>query len=97
MHFEPIFLVFFSDISVVSAFILSVLLITMHLYLSRLCIGEYFPGKVILCVCLVPCLPLLVFGLAVCNSIAVYAKREAIFLIRRGILLVILLTLSSQL
>jgi len=52
---------------------------------------------VILCVCNVPCLPLLVFGLAVCISIAVYTKREDIFLIRSGILLGILLTLSSQL
>jgi len=45
------------------------------------------------CVCDVPCLPLLVFGLAVCISIGVYTKREAIFLIRCGFLL----TLSSQL
>jgi len=89
--------VFFSEISVVSAFILSALLFTMHLYVSCLCTGEYFAGKVILCVRKVPCLPLLVFGLAVCISIVVYSKREAIFLIRRGILLAILLTLSSQL
>jgi len=58
---------------------------------------EYFPGKVILCSCNVPCLPLLVFGLAVCISIAVYTKREATFFIKRGILLGILLTLCSQL
>jgi hypothetical protein len=89
--------VFFSEISMVSAFILSALLFTMDIYLSCLCIGEYFPGKVILCVCNIPCLPLLVFGLTVCISIAVYSKREAIFLIRCGILLDILLTLFSQL
>ena len=88
---------FFSEISVVSAFILSVLLFTIHLYVSCLCIGECFAGKVILCVCNVPCLPLPVFRLAVYISIAVYTKREAIFLIRRGILLGILLTSSSQL
>jgi len=51
----------------------------------------------VLCVCNVPCLPLLVFGLAVCISIVVYTIPEAIFLIRRGIVLGILLTLSSQL
>jgi len=60
--------VFFSEIHVVNAFMLSVLLFTMHLYVSCLCIGEYFPGKVILCACNVPCLPLLAFGLAVCVS-----------------------------
>ena len=48
-------------------------------------------------VCDVPCLPLLVFGLSVCISSVVYTIREAIFLIRRGIVLGILLTLSSQL
>jgi len=89
--------VFFGKISMISAFILSALLFTMHLYLSCLCIGEYFPGKVVLCVCNVPCLPFLVFGLAVCISIVVYTIPEAIFLIRRGIVLGILLTLSSQL
>jgi len=51
----------------------------------------------ILCVWIVPCFPLIVFGLAVCISIVVYTKREAIFIIRRGILLGILLILSSQL
>ena len=55
------FWVFFSEISVVSAFILSALLIMMHLYLSCLCIGEYFPGKVILCVCVCVCVTSLVF------------------------------------
>jgi len=82
---------------VVSAFIISALLFTMHLYFSCLCVEEYFPGKVVLCVCDVPCLPLVVFGLVVCISIVFYTKREAIVLIRRGILLGILLTLSSQL
>jgi len=89
--------VFFSEISAVSAFMLSALLFTIHLYVSCLCIRDYFPGKVILCVCIFPCLPLFVFGLAVCISIVVYKKREAIFLIRRGILRSVLLALSSQL
>jgi len=57
--------VFFGEISAISAFILSALLFRMHLYVSCLRIGEYFPGKVILCVCNVPCLPLVVFGLSV--------------------------------
>ena len=60
------FWVFFSEINVINAFILSVFLFTMHLYVSCLCIGEYCPGKVILCVYNIPCLPLLVFILAVC-------------------------------
>ena len=42
---------FFGEISLVSSFILSTLLITMHLYLNCLCIWEYFPGKDTVCVC----------------------------------------------
>ena len=59
---------FFSEISVVRSFILSALLFTMHLYVSCVCIGEYFPGNVILFVFNVPFLPLIVFGLFVCIS-----------------------------
>jgi hypothetical protein len=60
MHFEE-FWVFFGKISLVSSFILSTLLITMHLYLNCLCIGEYFPGKDTVCVYRCACVTSLVF------------------------------------
>ena len=122
MHFEPIFSVFQRDKRDKCIYIICVIIYDAFTCELPFCIGEYFPGNVILCVCYVPCLPVLVFGLAVCISglislnfmqqvylalrrvmshifictIAVYSKRETIFLRRRGILLGIL-TLSSQL
>ena len=71
---------FLSEISVVSAFILSALLFTIYLHVSCLRIGEYFPGNMILCVCNVPCVPLLVFGLAVCISGRFFLEFDAVIL-----------------
>ena len=64
----------------VSAFILSALLFTMHLHVSCLCIWEYFAVNLILCVCNVPCLSLLVFGLAVCISGRFFLEFDAVIL-----------------
>ena len=57
---------FFSEISVVSAFILCVVIYDAFTCVLPFCIGEYFTGNVVLYVCNVPFLPILVFGLVVC-------------------------------
>jgi len=68
MHFEPIFSVFQRDKRDKCIYIICVIIYDAFTCELPFCIGEYFPGNVILFVCNVLCLPVLVFGLAVCIS-----------------------------
>jgi len=80
MHFEPILNVFQRDKRDKCIYIICVIIYDAFTCELPFCIGEYFPGNLILFVCNVPCLPILVFGLAVCISGLLFLEFHAVSL-----------------
>ena len=79
MHFEPIFSVFQGDKRDKCIYIICVIYDAFTCELP-FCIGEYFPGNVILFVCNVTCFSIFVSGLAVCISGLFFLEFHAVSL-----------------